>query len=156
MVMFPVKPPTLEDLEMEQRHVVDGDGNPAGGTTRVTVPNHGVLGGDISVVSILWQNGPLGRHHPGCTDERCITEGAITGPPGDSAVATPCSRVAPNGAFVETVIAAAIGRLEFYQRSKFKCERNHHAILHLKTALKELEHRTADRDVRGVEGTHEL
>lgn len=44
-------------------------------------------------IFITWQDGPLGR------DLR---------------------RSEPNGAFVEGVIAAALGRLEYYQESKFK------------------------------------
>ena len=77
--------------------------------------------------TISWQNGPLGR-------------GA--------------DRKEPNGAFVESVIAAAAGRLEFYQSSKFECAENAAALDHLKAALKILNDRTADRERRAVEGTH--
>lgn len=65
-------------------------------------------------------------------------------------------RVEPNGAFVETVIAIAVDRLQFYQESKFKCRENALAITKLEEALHWLNHRTADRESRGVEGTHEL
>jgi len=81
-------------------------------------------------ISITWQNGPLGR-------------GA--------------ERTEPNGAFVEGVIQAAIGRLEFYQKangSKFSCRENAIALTHLETALLWLEKRTRDREEREVEGTH--
>jgi hypothetical protein len=78
-------------------------------------------------LSIAWQRGPLGR-------------GA--------------EREEPNGAFVETVIAAAVDRLEFYQRSKFKSDFNQRAIAHLYEALAELEARTSEREKRAVEGTH--
>ena len=77
--------------------------------------------------TIGWQHGPLGR-------------GA--------------ERREPNGAFVEDIIAAAIGRLEYYQRSRFNCEPNAEAIRHLKAALEALESRTKDREARAVEGTH--
>ena len=77
--------------------------------------------------TISWQNGPLGR--------------------GDD-------RKEPNGAFVETIIAAAKDRLEFYQRSKFACESNAIAIVALGTALTVLNERTKDRESRDVEGTH--
>ena len=77
--------------------------------------------------TISWQNGPLGRGN---------------------------DRKEPNGAFVETIIAAAKDRIEFYQKSKFNCEMNARAILHLEAALAILRERTADREVRGVEGTH--
>lgn len=78
-------------------------------------------------LSINWQDGPLGR-------------GA--------------ERKEPNGAFVETVIQAAIGRLEFYQASKFACTENGSALEHLARALGVLEERTKDRERRAVEGTH--
>lgn len=60
----------------------------------------------------------------------------------------------PNGAFVEGVIEAAIDRLEFYQQSEFACRENALAITSLQQALHWCWHRTADREARGVEGTH--
>lgn len=78
-------------------------------------------------IYISWQNGPLGR--------------------GDG-------RRLPNGAFVEGVIGAAIDRLQYYQDSKFKCRENVLAITKLEEALHWLEHRTANRETRQVEGTH--
>lgn len=86
-------------------------------------------GGFTSAVglSIHWQNGPL----------------SVDG-----------YRKDPNGAFVETVIRAAAGRLEYYQSSKFKSDYNERALYHLHQALAELASRTADRMSRGVEGTH--
>jgi hypothetical protein len=82
-------------------------------------------------LSIRWQEGPLGRGE---------------------------DRVAPNGAFVETVIAAARGRLAFYQRvsgGRFACEENALAIEALDAAAEALEARTRDREAREVEGTHQ-
>ena len=78
---------------------------------------------------ISWQEGPLGR--------------------GDS-------RRKPNGAFVEDVIAAAIDRLEYYQHSRFVCPENATAIASLGCALDALNRRTADREAREVEGTHQV
>lgn len=78
-------------------------------------------------LNIEWQNGPLGR--------------------GDE-------RKEPNGAFVETVIAAAKQRLEYYQRSKFACIENATAISALEGALLALHLRTEAREQREVEGTH--
>lgn len=108
-------------------HGRDENGNPAGGET------HG-LG-----IEIRWQNGPL----------------AVDG-----------ERRPPNGAFVDGVIEAAIDRLRFYQgeghygehegAGRFRCRENALAITHLEEALHWLNHRTADREERGVEGTHEL
>lgn len=77
--------------------------------------------------TISWQHGPLGR---GST------------------------RVEPNGAFVETIIAAVKDRLKFYQSSKFKCVENVTAIEFLSAALAALDRRTRDRNERGIKGTH--
>lgn len=78
-------------------------------------------------VHIRWQDGPLGRGE---------------------------DRLAPNGAFVETVIRAAKDRIEHYQSTEFASDYNARAISHLDDALEELCQRTADREARGVEGTH--
>lgn len=80
-------------------------------------------------LEVIWQDGPL----------------AIDG-----------VRVPPNGAFVEGVIQAALGRLRFYQESKFSCRENALAITKLEEALHWLGHRTAQREARGVEGTHQV
>ena len=94
--------------------------------------NGNPAGGATRAAGILidWQNGPLGR-------------GA--------------DRSDPNGAFVEGVIQAAIGRLEFYQtasQKKFACRENALAITKLQEALFWLEERTRQREERGIEGTH--
>src|SRR5438093_1236923 len=77
--------------------------------------------------SIAWQNGPLGR-------------GA--------------ERTEPNGAFVETVLAAALQRIQFYQEAserKFACRENAIAITKIEEALLWLNKRTRDRETREVE-----
>ncbi len=86
-------------------------------------------GGSVSGMGlqIVWQNGPLGRGE---------------------------DRKEPNGAFVETVISAAIERIKYYQDSKFKCRDNAVALTHLETAVLWLNKRTQDREAREVEGTH--
>lgn len=79
---------------------------------------------------IDWQNGPLGRGE---------------------------DRIAPNGAFVETVIAAVVQRIEYYNSEsdgRFRCRENSLAITHLEEALHWLNHRTQEREKRDVEGTH--
>lgn len=81
-------------------------------------------------LQIDWQDGPLGRD---------------------------ADRTAPNGAFVETVIAAAKQRIEYYQtaaKGKFMCRENAMAITKLDEALLWLNKRTQDREARAVEGTH--
>ena len=77
--------------------------------------------------AISWQNGPLGRDG---------------------------ERKQPNGAFVENIIKAAIGRLEFYQNSRFACDENAQALINLNDALAWCESRTKKREARKVEGTH--
>ena len=89
-------------------------------------------GGNVVGVglTISWQDGPLGRG----------TE-----------------RKKPNGAFVETVIAAALQRIVFYQTAKegkFNCPENAEALEYLNRALAILDKRTKDREKREVEGTH--
>ena len=78
-------------------------------------------------LNIQWQSGPLVHH--GLRHE-------------------------PNGAFVEDVIAAAIGRIEFYQGSRFHCIENAVALGHLRGALDALEERARARADRGVEVLH--
>ena len=89
-------------------------------------PTGGVSSGRGFTIS--WQNGPLGRGE---------------------------DRREPNGAFVEDVLAAVIGRIEFYQQSKFHCQENADALDHLRRAAGHLCSRTAEREKRGVEGTHQ-
>jgi hypothetical protein len=81
-------------------------------------------------IQVLWQNGPLGRVG---SDER----------------------IEPNGAFVETVIAIAKDRIEFYQGNGFSCRENALAITKLEEAMHWLNARTQRRVKSGVEGTHE-
>lgn len=73
----------------------------------------------------------------------------------DGPLAVEGTRREPNGAFVEGVIQAALGRLQFYNEGEFRCRENSLAITHLEEALHWCQHRTADREARGVEGTHE-
>jgi hypothetical protein len=60
----------------------------------------------------------------------------------------------PNGAFVEDVIQAVIGRIEYYQASKYACEENADALAALQLAATRLDDRTKAREARQVEGTH--
>ena len=87
-------------------------------------------GGSVRAVglSIDWQDGPLGRG----------TE-----------------RIEPNGAFVETVIAAAIQRIAHYNAVGFSCRENSLAITKLEEALHWLNARTTRREAAGTEGTHQ-
>jgi len=93
--------------------------------------NKNPTGGSVKGIglNIEWQNGTLG-----------IGE----------------ERKEPNGAFVETVISAALLRLEFFNESKFRCLENSLAITSLQEALFWLEYRTQSRERRGVEGIHKI
>ena len=113
----------------------DEDGNPAGGS----VTGEGLW--------IKWQGGPLGRCACLGPHEECADGGM------DSC---PCVRDEPTGAFVETVIEAAKQRIEYYQTTKFECQENANAINYLIWALRQLGIRTALREERGVEVTHEV
>ena len=64
-------------------------------------------------------------------------------------------RLEPNGAFVETIIAAAKQRIEEYQSTRFACDENERAIMYLGLALNELNARTQRRIAAGTEGKHE-
>jgi hypothetical protein len=78
-------------------------------------------------LNIRWQEGPLGRGE---------------------------DRQKPNGAFVETVLQAVVQRIEHYNDTKFRCRENSLAVTHIQEAIHWLQHRTAERERRGVEGTH--
>lgn len=102
----------------------------------VSDPDGNPAGGSVKGVGleIEWQNGPLGPSYPG--DVRKVA----------------------NGAFVETVLAAVLQRIEYYQTAKdgkFKCRENAIAITKIEEALLWLDKRTKDREVRGVEGTYQ-
>lgn len=63
--------------------------------------------------------------------------------------------VEPNGAFLQTVLAACIDRLQYYQSGKFAGRENAVALTHLETAQLWLGKREEERKARGVLGTHE-
>ena len=75
----------------------------------------------------------------------------------DGPLAVDGVRKEPSGAFVETVLRAAVDRLEFYQTAsggRFAHNCNEAALKDLKCALMHLEMRTKEREARGVEGSH--
>ena len=68
----------------------------------------------------------------------------------------PLGQGAPNGAFVETILAVVKDRLQFYQESKFSCQHNATAITAINAALETLNDRTEIRTEAGVEGSNEV
>jgi len=81
-------------------------------------------------IQIEWQNGPLGA-------------------PDDP------ERKEPNGAFVQTIIAIARDRIQWYNDNGFACRENSCAITKLDEAQHWLNDRTNRRTAQGVEGTHQ-
>ena len=65
-------------------------------------------------------------------------------------------RKEPNGVFVDTIIRAAVDRLEYYQTTKFVCMENAEAIKDLRDALAHLTNRISRRVAEGTEGTHKI
>lgn len=61
-----------------------------------------------------------------------------------------------NGCFQEDLIAIVIDRLRCFQAGDFACRENALALTKLEEALHWLNHRTNDRQARGVEGTNKL
>lgn len=90
------------------------------------VPTGGMVKG--IGIAISWQDGPLGR---------------------------PEARKEQNGALVEDLLEACLGRLKQYQETKYSCPENVLAIGAIEEALKWLGKRTEDREKRLVEGTFE-
>ncbi|UPI13470.1 Tad1 [Bacillus phage SBSphiJ7] len=67
----------------------------------------------------------------------------------------PVTEHGANGVMNEDLIAMVITRLQYFQNSEFNCRENAMAITKLEEALMWLNKRTAEREQRGVEGTHE-
>lgn len=68
----------------------------------------------------------------------------------------PLKEAGHNGISDEALIAVVIDRLEGFNSGKYRCRENICAITHLQEALMWLQKRTADRQRRGVEGTHQV
>ena len=66
----------------------------------------------------------------------------------------PVKEAGINGCFQEDLIAICIDRLRSFQSGSFACRENALALTKLEEALHWLNHRTADRQARGVEGTN--
>lgn len=61
-----------------------------------------------------------------------------------------------NGVTIESLLAICADRLEAFNQDEWSCIENTQAILRIKEALFWLNHRSAQRALRGVEGTHEV
>lgn len=67
----------------------------------------------------------------------------------------PIKEAGVNGCHHEDLIAIVIDRLQHFQKGDYACRENALALTKLEEALHWLGHRTAQRQRRGVEGTHE-
>jgi hypothetical protein len=67
----------------------------------------------------------------------------------------PIQEVGVNGCQNEDLIAIVIDRLRSFQDGPFPCRENAIAITKLEETLHWLNHRTADRQARGVEGRYQ-
>ncbi len=105
-------------------------------------------------------NTPIHEHH--WSDSTGTPTGGSTFGPGfaiswqNGARGRDGERREPNGAFVENILKAAVGRLNYYQNSRFNCPENAEALEHLNKALEVLDARTKAREARKVEGTHSV
>lgn len=66
----------------------------------------------------------------------------------------PVQELGVNGCFEEDLIAICIDRLRSFQAGDFACRENALALTKLEEAMHWLNHRTSDRQNRGVEGTN--
>lgn len=64
----------------------------------------------------------------------------------------PKQAVGINGAQIDEILGILIQRLEGFQNGRFACRENALVITKLEEALHWIQHRTADRQKRGVEG----
>jgi len=68
----------------------------------------------------------------------------------------PIKEAGVNGCHNEDLLAIVIDRLQCFQSGPYKCRENAIAITKLEEAMHWLNHRTAARQARGIEGTHEI
>lgn len=67
----------------------------------------------------------------------------------------PVKEAGENGIFIEDLLAICQHRLECFQAGDFACRENALALTKLQEAMHWLNHRTATRQARGVEGTNQ-
>lgn len=68
----------------------------------------------------------------------------------------PVNEAGVNGVSNEDLIAMVITRLEYFNRTDFRCKENAMAVNKLEEALLWLRKRTMEREQRGVEGTNRV
>jgi len=68
----------------------------------------------------------------------------------------PIGEVGVNGCHQEDLISIVIHRLQCFQAGQYACRENALALTKLEEAMHWLNHRTTNRQKRGVEGTNEV
>lgn len=67
----------------------------------------------------------------------------------------PVKEAGVNGLHQEDLLSIVVDRLQHFQRGNFACRENALALTRIEEALHWLNHRTAERQARGVEGMNE-
>jgi hypothetical protein len=68
----------------------------------------------------------------------------------------PIKEAGVNGVTDEALLAILIDRLQGFQRGQYSCRENALALTKMEEAMHWLQHRTRERERRGVEGTHQV
>ncbi len=68
----------------------------------------------------------------------------------------PITEFGVNGITQEVLLAIVADRLLSFQRGPYACASNARMLVHVESALRELQLRTLERMYRGVEGTHTI
>ena len=98
--------------------------------------------------------------HGGACHHYVVTEAAISGHGMGADFATirfqngPVKEHGINGCHQEDLLAVVIDRLRSFQAGPFACRENALALTKIEEAMHWLNHRTSDRQKRGVEGTN--
>lgn len=110
---------------------------------------------NFTKVIVIDEPGYGGAHH----EYRVVT---VNDPAGEATAARvsfqngPVKEFGVNGCHQEDLLAIVLDRLEsFQQAGEWRCRENALAITKIEEAMHWLNHRTATRVARGVEGTHE-
>lgn len=100
-------------------------------------------------VHVLDEPGPGGAHHK---YEVCDIEAPHAPYTTVYFQKGPVKEAGKNGIFIEDLLAICQHRLECFQAGPFACRENELALSKIQEALHWLDHRTKDRQARGVEG----
>ena len=108
-------------------------------------------------VVCLDEAGHGGAHHQYAVNEVLQDSDQVQGVPFAQVTFQngPVKEAGINGCHNEDLIAIVIDRLKGFQSGDYRCRENALALTKLEEAMHWLNHRTAERKLRGVEGTHQ-